>query len=94
MPTLETALSDAEVGWMDLDAVAVTYGPGLIGSLLVGVNVAKALAVAHALPLVGVNHIEGHIYANWLTEAAAGAGAWGAGGAHRRRRRRGSAAAA
>ena len=43
--------------------MAVTYGPGLIGSLLVGVNVAKALAVAHDLPLVGVNHIEGHIYA-------------------------------
>jgi N6-L-threonylcarbamoyladenine synthase len=51
--------------------VAVTYGPGLIGSLLVGVNVAKALAVAHDLPLVGVNHIEGHIYANWLTDAPA-----------------------
>ena len=49
--------------------MAVTYGPGLIGSLLVGVNVAKALAVAHDLPLVGINHIEGHIYANWLTDA-------------------------
>jgi tRNA N6-adenosine threonylcarbamoyltransferase len=73
VPTLETALSDARVGWSDLDAVAVTYGPGLIGSLLVGVNVAKALAVTHDLPLVGVNHIEGHIYANWLTDAAAGA---------------------
>ena len=47
----------------------MTYGPGLIGSLLVGVNVAKALAVSHDLPLVGVNHIEGHIYANWLTDA-------------------------
>ena len=51
--------------------MAVTYGPGLIGSLLVGVNVAKALAVAHDLPLVGVNHIEGHIYANWLTDVDA-----------------------
>jgi tRNA N6-adenosine threonylcarbamoyltransferase len=68
VPTLETALSDADADWSSLDAVAVTYGPGLIGSLLVGVNVAKALAVAHDLPLVGVNHIEGHIYANWLSD--------------------------
>ena len=73
VPTLEAAMSEAAVGWDDLDAVAVTYGPGLIGSLLVGVNVAKALAVAHELPLVGVNHIEGHIYANWLAEVDAGA---------------------
>ena len=69
VPTLEAALANAGAGWDDLDAVAVTYGPGLIGSLLVGVNVAKALAVAHDLPLVAVNHIEGHIYANWLTDA-------------------------
>ena len=67
VPTLEAAMDEAKVDWDDLDAIAVTYGPGLIGSLLVGVNVAKALAVAHDLPLVGVNHIEGHIYANWLT---------------------------
>jgi N6-L-threonylcarbamoyladenine synthase len=72
VPTLDAAMSEAEAGWADLDAVAVTYGPGLIGSLLVGVSVAKALAAAHELPLVGVNHIEGHIYANWLTDAAAG----------------------
>jgi N6-L-threonylcarbamoyladenine synthase len=72
VPTLDAAVSEAGVGWGDLDAVAVTYGPGLIGSLLVGVSVAKALAVAHDLPLVGVNHIEGHIYANWLTDAADG----------------------
>jgi N6-L-threonylcarbamoyladenine synthase len=70
VPTLEAALASAGAGWDDLDAVAVTYGPGLIGSLLVGVNVAKALAVVHDLPLVAVNHIEGHIYANWLTDAA------------------------
>ncbi|HEX5040023.1 MAG TPA: tRNA (adenosine(37)-N6)-threonylcarbamoyltransferase complex transferase subunit TsaD [Candidatus Limnocylindria bacterium] len=69
VPTLEAALDHAGAAWDDLDAVAVTYGPGLIGSLLVGVNVAKALAVAHDLPLVAVNHIEGHIYANWLTDA-------------------------
>jgi N6-L-threonylcarbamoyladenine synthase len=72
IPTLEAAFDQASIGWDDLDAVAVTYGPGLIGSLLVGVNVAKALAVAHDLPLVGVNHIEGHIYANWLTDAPEG----------------------
>jgi N6-L-threonylcarbamoyladenine synthase len=72
VPTLRAALEHANVDWDDLDAVAVTYGPGLIGSLLVGVNVAKALAVAHDLPLIGVNHIEGHIYANWLTDADAG----------------------
>lgn len=72
VPTLEAALSESGGGWDDLDAVAVTYGPGLIGSLLVGVNVAKALAVVHGLPLVAVNHIEGHIYANWLTDASAG----------------------
>ncbi|MDQ3150070.1 MAG: tRNA (adenosine(37)-N6)-threonylcarbamoyltransferase complex transferase subunit TsaD [Chloroflexota bacterium] len=73
VPTLEAAFAESGAGWEDLDAIAVTYGPGLIGSLLVGVNVAKALAIAHELPLVGVNHIEGHIYANWLTapEAAA-----------------------
>lgn len=69
IPTLEAALEASGADWDDLDAVAVTYGPGLIGSLLVGVNLAKALAVAHDLPLVGVNHIEGHIYANWLTDA-------------------------
>jgi N6-L-threonylcarbamoyladenine synthase len=72
VPTVRAAMAEARVDWGDLDAVAVTYGPGLIGSLLVGVNVAKALAVAHDLPLVGVNHIEGHIYANWLTDAPAG----------------------
>ncbi len=72
IPTLEAALGEADADWSDLDAVAVTYGPGLIGSLLVGVNVAKALSIAHGLPLVGVNHIEGHIYANWLTDAPDG----------------------
>ena len=68
VPTLEAALAEADVTWNGLDAIAVTYGPGLIGSLLVGVNVAKALAATHDLPLIGVNHIEGHIYANWLTD--------------------------
>ena len=72
VPTLESAMREAGAGWRDLDAVAVTYGPGLIGSLLVGVNVAKALSAVHELPLIGINHIEGHIYANWLTEVKAG----------------------
>jgi N6-L-threonylcarbamoyladenine synthase len=71
VPTLRAALDEAG-GWTALDAIAVTYGPGLIGSLLVGVNVARALAAATGLPLVGVNHIEGHIYANWLTDGPAG----------------------
>ncbi|HEX6140276.1 MAG TPA: tRNA (adenosine(37)-N6)-threonylcarbamoyltransferase complex transferase subunit TsaD [Candidatus Limnocylindria bacterium] len=71
VPTVTAALDEAGIGWKELDAVAVTYGPGLIGSLLVGVNLAKALSVAHDLPLVGVNHIEGHIYANWLTDGPA-----------------------
>ena len=51
---------------LGLDAVAVTYGPGLAGSLLVGVNIAKALALSWDLPLVGVHHLEGHVYANWI----------------------------
>ena len=73
VPTVEAAFEQAGIGPDDLDAIAVTYGPGLIGSLLVGVNVAKAMSIAHELPLVGVNHIEGHIYANWLTDDASGA---------------------
>jgi N6-L-threonylcarbamoyladenine synthase len=72
VPTIEGAMEEAHVDWSDLDAVAVTHGPGLIGSLLVGVNVAKAFSAVHELPLVAVNHIEGHIYANWLTDAPAG----------------------
>jgi N6-L-threonylcarbamoyladenine synthase len=70
--TTRAALDEAEIGWTDLDAVAVTYGPGLIGSLLVGVNAGQAIAAARGLPLIGVNHIEGHIYANWLTDARPG----------------------
>ncbi len=70
LPVIEEALSDADVGWDDLAAVAVTYGPGLAGSLLVGVNAAKGLAWGRGLPLVGVNHIEAHIYGNWLLEEA------------------------
>jgi len=56
----------AEVSWQDINGIAVTFGPGLAGSLLVGVNVAKAIALAKKLPITGVNHLEAHIYANWL----------------------------
>jgi len=65
-PVIRQALDDAQLSWGDLDAIAVVYGPGLAGSLLVGVNAAKALALACDLPLVGVNHLEAHVYANWL----------------------------
>lgn len=66
-PVINEALSEAQVSLADLELIAVTYGPGLVGSLLVGVAAAKALAFATNKPLVGVNHIEGHIYANFLT---------------------------
>lgn len=60
----EAAMEESGISWNDLDAIAVTQGPGLIGALLVGVNAAKALAFAHRIPLVPVHHITGHIYAN------------------------------
>ena len=67
-PVLDEAWSDAGASWDDVEAVAVTYGPGLAGSLLVGINFAKALAWVHDKPLVGVNHLEGHVYAAWLRD--------------------------
>jgi len=69
VPVLEQALDDASVQVDDVDAVAVTHGPGLAGSLLVGINFAKTLAWVHDKPLVGVNHLEGHLYAAWLRDA-------------------------
>lgn len=65
-PVIEAALSEAGVTLQDIDAVAVTYGPGLVGALLVGVAEAKAIAWAAGKPLVGVHHIEGHISANYI----------------------------
>ncbi len=65
IPVIEEAISKTE--WGELSAIAATIGPGLSGSLIVGVNVAKAIAYSRSLPLIGVNHIEGHIYANWLS---------------------------
>ncbi len=61
------AMAEANMNYADLDAIAVTQGPGLIGSLLVGVNFAKGLALATGLPLLGINHLEGHIYSLWLS---------------------------
>src|SRR3989449_6197404 len=67
LPVIDEALEQAGVALRDLDAVAVTYGPGLVGALAVGVAAAKSLALSLDLPLVGVNHLEGHIYAAFLT---------------------------
>lgn len=61
---VEEALAEAEISYDKLDAVAVTYGPGLVGALLIGVHAAKAIALAHNLPLIPVNHMAGHIYSN------------------------------
>ena len=68
VPVVERALTDAGVRMPDLDGIAVTQGPGLVGSLLVGCAVAKSIAYVYGTPLAGVNHLEGHIYAAFLTE--------------------------
>jgi N6-L-threonylcarbamoyladenine synthase len=73
LPVVEEALREAHLSWDDLDAVAVTYGPGLVGSLLVGVNFSKGVALGRGLPLVPVNHLEAHVYAHWLEADAEGA---------------------
>jgi N6-L-threonylcarbamoyladenine synthase len=65
-PVVQQALDQAGVTLKDLDAIAVTYGPGLVGALLVGVSTAKAMAYALNIPLIGVHHLAGHIYANFL----------------------------
>lgn len=69
-PVVEQALTEAHLSLNDIDAIAVTRGPGLPGSLVVGVNVAKGLALGRGLPLIGVNHLEGHVYSLWLVEDA------------------------
>ena len=69
VPVLEQAASYSGFGLEDIDAIAVTYGPGLAGSLITGVNSAKAIAYSLGIPLIGVNHLEGHIYASWLAKA-------------------------
>ncbi len=65
-PLIESALDGSGASFADLSAVAVTIGPGLVGALLIGVGAAKAIAYATGLPLVGVNHLEGHIFANFI----------------------------
>src|SRR5690349_6628915 len=70
LPVVRAALNEARLKHSDLDAIAVTAGPGLSGSLLVGLNTAKSLAYGWSKPLLGINHLEGHLYANWLGEAA------------------------
>ena len=66
VPVVHAALERSGLDWDGIDALAVTCGPGLAGSLLTGVNYAKALAFARGLPLIPINHLEGHIYSNWL----------------------------
>lgn len=72
IPVIETALDQAACRWEDIDAIAATYGPGLAGSLLVGLTVGKTLALAWNRPFLGVNHLEAHIYANWLRKGNGG----------------------
>lgn len=66
IPVIQTAINDSRLTINDIDAVAVTYGPGLIGSLLIGVETAKTLALTWNKPLIPINHLIGHFYANWV----------------------------
>ena len=65
-PVCERAILESGIDWSDIDAVGVTYGPGLAGSLITGLNFSKALSSAISVPLVGVNHLEGHVYGAWI----------------------------
>lgn len=67
-PVVNQAMDDAGIDYSQLDAIAVTQGPGLVGSLLVGINFAKGLAISTGKPLLGINHLEGHVYSLWLTQ--------------------------
>ncbi len=67
IPVISKAINKANIGWHELNCIAVTRGPGLAGSLLVGTSVAKSIAAVKQLPLIGINHLEAHIYANWLS---------------------------
>lgn len=62
------AMDEAGIGYDEIDAIAVTQGPGLVGSLLIGINYAKGLSLSTGIPMVGVNHLEGHVYSLWLTQ--------------------------
>ena len=69
MPVINKALSDAGCTWDDIDAIAVTHAPGLLGSLLIGTLTARTLAILHDKPLYAVHHLKSHVYANWLSNA-------------------------
>jgi len=69
IPVVEQTLAQSNISLKDIDAIAVTRGPGLAGSLVVGMNMAKGLALGTDLPIVGVNHLEGHIYSSWVYNA-------------------------
>jgi N6-L-threonylcarbamoyladenine synthase len=69
-PVVQQALDEADCTWADIDAIAVTYGAGLGGSLLIGVLTARTLAITEKKPLYAINHVEGHVYANFLTETS------------------------
>lgn len=66
LPVIDKALADASCSWDDIDAIAVTYAPGLLGSLLIGTLTARTLAILHDKPLYAVHHLKSHVYANWL----------------------------
>ena len=66
MPVVDKALADAGVSWDEIDAIAVTHAPGLLGSLLIGTLTARMLAILHSKPLYAVHHLKSHVYANWL----------------------------
>jgi N6-L-threonylcarbamoyladenine synthase len=70
MPVITHALEEANCTWDDIDAIAVTYGAGLGGSLLIGVLAARTLAIIKRKPLYGINHVEGHLYANFITQSS------------------------
>ena len=67
-PVIDTALKEADCTWDDIDGIAVTYAPGLIGSLLIGTLAARTLALVHNKPLYPIHHVEAHVYANFLTD--------------------------
>jgi N6-L-threonylcarbamoyladenine synthase len=67
-PLIDKAIAEAEINWQEIDAIAATCAPGLVGALLVGVTAAKTLATIHQKPFLGVHHLEGHIYASYLSE--------------------------
>ncbi len=68
LPVIDKALTDAECKWDDIDAIAVTHAPGLLGSLLIGTLTARTLAILHDKPLYAVHHLKSHVYANWIRE--------------------------